>query len=38
MGKDVLERQLEALCQKAMAETRAAVAAAPDGQWIAASE
>jgi hypothetical protein len=38
MDKDVLERQLEALCQKAMAEARAAVSAAPDGQWIAASE
>jgi hypothetical protein len=38
MDKDVLDQQLQGLCQKAMAEARAAVQAAPDGQWIAASE
>ena len=38
MDKDVLERQLKELCQKAVSEARAAVEQAPDGQWIAASE
>lgn len=38
MDKDVLDRQLEDLCRKAVAEARAAVEASPDGQWIAASE
>ncbi len=38
MDKDVLERQLEELCQKAVSKARTAVQQAPDGQWIAASE
>ena len=38
MDKEVLERQLDQLCQQAMAEARSAVEQAPDGQWIAASE
>jgi hypothetical protein len=38
MDKDVLDQRLSELCQTAMAEARAAVTAAPDGQWIAASE
>lgn len=38
MDKDVLERQLNELCQRAVSEARAAVEQAPDGQWIAASE
>lgn len=38
MDKDVLERHLDELCQKAMTEARATVQQAPDGQWIAASE
>ena len=35
---DALNRQLGLLCQKAILEARAAVDAAPDGQWIAGSE
>jgi hypothetical protein len=38
MDKDVLDRQLQVLCQNAVAEARAAVEQASDGQWIAASE
>jgi hypothetical protein len=38
MDKEVLERQLNQLCQTAVSEARAAVEQAPDGQWIAASE
>jgi hypothetical protein len=38
MDKDVLDQQLEALFRGAMSEARAAVEAAPDGQWISASE
>lgn len=38
MDKEVLDRRLSELCGKAMAEARAAVEQAPDGQWIAASE
>jgi hypothetical protein len=38
MDKEVLERQLNELCQNAMSEARAAVEQAPDGQWISASE
>jgi len=38
MDKDVLQRQLDELCRKAVAEARAAVDAAPDGRWVAASE
>jgi hypothetical protein len=38
MDKEVLEQQLNELCQKAMQEARSAVEQAPDGQWIAASE
>lgn len=38
MDKDVLQRHLDELCQKAVAEARSAVERAPDGQWIAASE
>lgn len=38
MDKDVLEQRLNELCQQAMANARAVVDRAPDGQWIAASE
>jgi hypothetical protein len=38
MDKDVLDERLEQLFRKAMSEARAAVEAAPDGQWISASE
>jgi len=38
MDKEVLDRRLGELCEKAMAEARAAVDGAPEGQWIAASE
>lgn len=38
MDTEVLDRRLNELCQKAVAEARAAVERAPDGQWIAASE
>jgi hypothetical protein len=38
MDKEVLDRRLSELCQKAMSEARTAVGQAPDGQWIAASE
>jgi hypothetical protein len=38
MGQDVLDRQLQQLCQQAVAEARAVVEAAAEGQWIAASE
>lgn len=38
MDKEVLDRRLDELCQKALSEARAAVDQAPDGQWIAASE
>lgn len=38
MDKEVLDRRLSELCQKAMTEARTAVEQAPDGQWIAASE
>lgn len=38
MDDTALNRQLEALCQKAVVEARAAVEAAPDGRWIAGSE
>ena len=38
MDKEVLERHLNELCQRAMGEARASVEQAPDGQWIAASE
>jgi hypothetical protein len=38
MGKDVLDERLEQLFRKAMSDARVAVEAAPDGQWISASE
>jgi hypothetical protein len=38
MDEDVLQQHLDDLCKKAVAEARAAVDAAPDGRWIAASE
>ena len=38
MDTDQLDRDLEALCHKAVASARAAVEAAPDGAWIAGSE
>jgi len=38
MDKEVVERQLNELSQKAMREARSAVEQAPDGHWIAASE
>ena len=38
MDKEVLDRHLNDLCHKAVAEARIAVEQAPDGQWIAASE
>ena len=38
MDKDVLDQQLEQLCQQAMREARAVVETAPEGQWISASE
>jgi len=38
MDKEVLQRRLDELCQRAMSEARTAVEQAPDGQWIAASE
>lgn len=38
MDTDVLNRRLEQLCSTAMAQARAAVAAAPQGAWIAGSE
>ncbi len=38
MDKDVLDQRLEELFRQAMSEARAAVEAAPDGQWISASE
>jgi hypothetical protein len=38
MDKEVLKRRLSERFQQALAEALAAVEAAPDGQWIAASE
>ena len=38
MDKDVLKRRLTERFQHSLAEALAAVEAAPDGQWIAASE
>ena len=38
MDKEVLDQRLGQLCQQAMQEAKAAVAQAPDGAWIAASE
>jgi hypothetical protein len=38
MTEEALDRELEALCRRAVAEARTTVEAAPDGQWIAASE
>lgn len=38
MDQDDLGRRLDELCRKAVAEARSAVEAAPDGQWVAASE
>lgn len=38
MDMDVLDDCLQQLCSAAMAQAKAAVDAAPDGAWIAASE
>jgi hypothetical protein len=38
MDQQELDRKLAELSQQAMAEARAAVQAAPEGQWIAGSE
>jgi len=38
MDKEVLKRRLTERFQESLAEALAAVEAAPDGQWIAASE
>jgi hypothetical protein len=38
MDRDVLKRQMTERCQQALDEALAAVDAAPDGRWIAASE
>ena len=38
MDKEVLKRQLMEQCQHALDQALAAVDAAPDGRWIAASE
>jgi hypothetical protein len=38
MDRDVLERLLKERSERAMADARAAVEEAPDGQWIVASE
>lgn len=38
MDKEVLKQQLIERCQRALDEALQAVDAAPDGQWIAASE
>lgn len=38
MDKEVLKRRLTERFQQSLAEALAAVEAAPDGQWIAASE
>jgi hypothetical protein len=38
MDKDVLDEQLQELCAQALRKARAAVAAAPEGRWIAGSE